>query len=49
MYNSFISTSQALDDLRTYGKLSDNWAKASKKTNNKTIGTSDSVKRLGLK
>lgn len=47
MYNSFISTSKALDDLRTYGKLTDSWADASKKKN---IAIEDkNQKRLGLK
>lgn len=47
MYNSFVSTSQALEDLRTYGKLTDNWAKASKKG---SIAIEDkNQKRLGLK
>lgn len=46
-YNSFISTSQALDDLRTYGKITDSWANASKKKNT-TIEDKDQ-KRLGLK
>lgn len=47
MYNSFVSTSQALDDLRTYGKLTDNWANASKKN---TFAIEDkNQKRLGLK
>ncbi len=46
-YNSFISTSQALDDLRTYGKLTDSWANASKK---KTAALENKdQKRLGLK
>lgn len=49
IYNSFVSTSKALDDLRTYGKLTDGWASASKKNNNAAIGSSESVKRLGLK
>lgn len=47
MYNSFVSTSQALEDLRTYGKLTDSWANASKKNN---IAIEDkNQKRLGLK
>lgn len=46
-YNSLVSTSQALDDLRTYGKLTDSWANASKKKN--TALENKDQKRLGLK
>lgn len=48
MYNSFVSTSQALDDLRTYGKLTDNWARASKQKNNMALDEKNQ-KRLELK
>lgn len=47
LYNSFVSTSKALEDLRNYGKLSDSWANASKKKN---IAIEDkNQKRLGLR
>lgn len=47
MYNSFVSTSQALDELRTYGKLTESWANVSKK---KSASIEDkNQKRLGLK
>lgn len=47
MYNSFVSTSQALDDLRTYGKITSDWANASKSKN--TMIEEKNQKRLGLK
>ncbi len=31
MFNNFVSIGKALDDLRTYGKLSDSWSKESQK------------------
>lgn len=47
MFNNFKSIESALNDLRTYGKLTDKWANASKKNNN-SIESND-VKRLGLR
>lgn len=48
MFNNFKTIETALDDIRTYGKLTDNWAKASKKNNNNSLESKD-VKKLGLR
>lgn len=48
-YNTFASISNALDDLRKHGRLSDNWANKLRKKKTNNISARDNSKRLELK
>lgn len=48
-YNTFASISAAIDDLRNYGRLRDNWADKLRKKKVNNIASRENSKRLELK